>query len=364
MKDKIVTPNTQHTDQTTATTPLLPDKIRRGPYHRMVEIRKQIFDGKFPNKPALAKEFEVSIKTIGNDIDFMRTHWKLPIEFDFEKNGYYYSSPVSAAPEGVLSPGELASLCTMCHLIDRFPGAVLKQPLGKMREKLINLLTEEDRANLQVLMDRVQFRPYGEVPVDPQAFELVTTALRKERILQWEYRKPEGDFELRRVRPYRMFHWVGCWYVIGFDELRQDIRIFALHRMRNGQMIPEKYTIPKDFDLDKHLWHSLGIRRGKGDYEVIIELDPYLAGTLERREWHHSQVWTELPDGGALLSMRLSCLEEIEYCVLSWGTHATVLQPPELRRRIRIVALELVERYAADESREQGAKSMEPAPGN
>ena len=44
--------------------------------------------------------------------------------------------------------------------------------------------------------------------------------------------------------------------------------------------------------------------------------------------------------------MPLSGLEEIEQHVVSWGTHASVIEPQELRERLAKVARELWQRYA------------------
>jgi predicted DNA-binding transcriptional regulator YafY len=49
---------------------------------------------------------------------------------------------------------------------------------------------------------------------------------------------------------------------------------------------------------------------------------------------HSSQSVVELPRGGSHLRLRLSGLEEIEQRGLSWGTHATVIAPVELRQRL------------------------------
>jgi hypothetical protein len=48
--------------------------------------------------------------------------------------------------------------------------------------------------------------------------------------------------------------------------------------------------------------------------------------------------------------MRLSGLEEIEQHVLSWGAHASVVEPRELRERLGKVAGELAARYADADS--------------
>jgi predicted DNA-binding transcriptional regulator YafY len=49
---------------------------------------------------------------------------------------------------------------------------------------------------------------------------------------------------------------------------------------------------------------------------------------------------------------KMSGLEEIEQHVLSWGTHAHVVGPQELRERVARVAKELVKRYGEDVKRE------------
>jgi hypothetical protein len=45
------------------------------------------------------------------------------------------------------------------------------------------------------------------------------------------------------------------------------------------------------------------------------------------------------------LSLTLSNLEEIERWILSWGTHARVIAPPELKERIAQTVSELAENY-------------------
>ncbi len=87
-------------------------------------------------------------------------------------------------------------------------------------------------------------------------------------------------------------------------------------------------------------------RSGKGDYQVVIEMDAWLTDILRGRRLHPSQVVEEMPGGGSHLRLRLSCLEEIEQYVLSWGAHASVVEPRELRERLGVVARALAARYA------------------
>ena len=51
----------------------------------------------------VAKEFEVTWRTIMRDVDFMKCRLNLPMEFNSRRYGYYYTQPVAAA--SVTAPG-------------------------------------------------------------------------------------------------------------------------------------------------------------------------------------------------------------------------------------------------------------------
>jgi proteasome accessory factor B len=95
---------------------------------------------------------------------------------------------------------------------------------------------------------------------------------------------------------------------------------------------------PADFSISNHLSDSFGVFKGKAKHRVLIRFDAFAARLVSERQWHPSQKIKRLADGEIELSMTLGGLEEIERWVLSWGEHATVLEPSELKRRIRRVA--------------------------
>ena len=85
--------------------------------------------------------------------------------------------------------------------------------------------------------------------------------------------------------------------------------------------------------------------KGDKEEEVVIEFDAWATDLVRGRQWHSSQEWTDRPDGGSRLQMRLNSLEEIERWVLSWGTHAKVVEPATLRERVRKTASAVAGRY-------------------
>jgi hypothetical protein len=73
----------------------------------------------------------------------------------------------------------------------------------------------------------------------------------------------------------------------------------------------KQFVFPKGFDPKKHFDKSLGVMSGKGDYTVVIEMDPWLTDMMRGRKLHHSQEISERPDGMSQWRLRLSALEEI-----------------------------------------------------
>lgn len=327
---------------------------KRPPFERMKKIFGLLQDGKYPNCSTLAAEFEVSAKTVKRDIDFMRDRWELPMAYDERRFGYYFAKPVDRFPGVPVTEKELFALCVANKAIEQYQGTALQQPLELAFQKCMGQLDDQERFTLQNLDDVLSFRPFAPEDADLRLFELITDAIRERRALEFEYRKPgEKTADVRRVNPYHLMQFSNRWYLLAYDRERREIRKFVLGRMRETRVTDERFEVPRDFDAKKFFDRSLGVMTGAGDYEVVIELDAWLTDVLRGRRWHPSQVWTELPGGGSHLRMRLSCLEEIEQWVLSWGTRATVLHPQALRERVGKIAETLMARYAGQNGNAQ-----------
>ena len=128
------------------------------------------------------------------------------------------------------------------------------------------------------------------------------------------------------------------WYLFGFDLARQQLRTFALPRMRAVKNTKMRFRRPADFSIAKHLGDSFGVFKGKARHRVRIRFDAFASQLVAERQWHPSQKINRLPGGESELTMTLGSLEEIERWVLSWGGHARVQEPVELKRMIRRAA--------------------------
>ncbi|QGP92385.1 WYL domain protein [Neomoorella glycerini] len=110
-------------------------------------------------------------------------------------------------------------------------------------------------------------------------------------------------------------------------------------------MTEKRFNVQPDFSLENYLQDSLGIERGPRVYEVAIRFTAQQARWIRERQWHSSQEMENLSDGGLVLKMRLSGLQEVKRWVLGFGSQAEVLAPPELRREVAREAAALGELY-------------------
>jgi predicted DNA-binding transcriptional regulator YafY len=340
-------------DKTPASAVSLPSgeavRVGRNATERLLAVHQLISAKRYPNTARLAREFEVSQKTIKRDVEWMRIHWDLPIEYDRERHGYFYSREVKQFP-GVptITEAEMFAMLVAHKAVEQYSGTPFHKPLQIAFRKLTGQLDDKERYTLHDSDEVVSFRPFAPEATDMQRFEIVARAIQQRRALRFQYRKPgEKNAGERHVHPYHLTCNDNRWYLIGYDVDRDDIRTFALARMNGGAALGETFQKPKDFSVAKYLRGSLTVMSGRSDFEVIIEFDAWATDQLRGRLWHSSQQVTELPGGESRMRMRLSGLEEVERWVLSWGTHATVIAPQLLAERVGTIARALAGRYEA-----------------
>ena len=318
----------------------------RPPMERMMQIHQHIKSGTYPNCSQLAREIEVTIRTIKRDVDFMRYRLKLPIEYDPLRWGYYYSRPVDQFPSLPMTEREVFALLIADKAIAQYHGTPWHRPLEAAFRKLTGQLDTEARYTLSDLEAGFSFRPLAPEDADVQMFQKLTQALKERRAIRFQYRNLGANKALpRQVHPYHLACIDSHWYLFAHDVNRKAMRTFVLSRMANVGLTRTRFPKPRGFDPDEYLKGSFTVFKGKDDYEVVVEFDAWATDLIRNRRWHSTQEFTELKDGCSRLRFRLNSIEEMERFVLSFGTHATAVRPKELVARMEKTARELVKRY-------------------
>ena len=313
----------------------------------MLQLHRQIQAGRFPNCRKLAAELEVSPKTIQRDIDFMRDRLGLPIEYDQLHFGFIYTEPVTHFPSVEVSEGEIVALFVAQKALEQYRGTPFEKPLRTAFDKISSGLRDRVGFQWSEVDSSFSFRGLGTSVADLELFETVSRAVVDSTELEFDYKKLGGTrHELRRVQPYHLGCVENQWYLFAFDLARKQLRTFALPRMRNVRNTRTLFRRPADFSISSHLSESFGVFTGTGNHRIRVQFDAFAAQLIAERQWHPSQKIEWLEGGGLELTMTLASIEEIARWILSWGAHATVIAPDELRETVVKTIRELGARYA------------------
>jgi predicted DNA-binding transcriptional regulator YafY len=313
----------------------------RRPIHRIYEIHARILSGSLPNCSILAQTLEVDRKTIQRDISFMRDTMGLPLVYRDDLHGYRYDGDVSDFPVFEISSEELATLFFTRTALQGIRSTRLADALGAAFAKITRGMLgriqftwadlDEAFSRKTVKQDERLIKPFGQI----------AKAILDQTETVFHYRKLGGEVaEPRKVQPLHLGEVEGGWYLIAHDLDRGALRTFALPRMTRVRVLQTSFERPEDFDGVAYLNRSFGVWNVAGDdsrHLVRLELRNYAARLAQERRWHPTQETTVLDDQGNKVELRFEVgrLEEVLRWVLSFGSQAKVLAPPELVKMVR-----------------------------
>ncbi len=245
-----------------------------------------------------------------------------------------------------LTLAELSALVMSREFLAPVGASVLGPAVTAAYDKILGVLSKDARSLLDEMRQTIGVRLLGAKLQAPVAdfVPRLQMALVERRLVRIRYHSFHRDEESdRTVEPYHLTYFNGGLYLIAFCHLRKAIRIFAVERLRDLDVLKTKFMPPADFDVQKYLNNALGILRGDL-VTVRVAFAPAVARYIRERLWHPSQQFRELSDGRLEVTLRVADTLEVRRWILGYGVHAEVLEPEALREALRADAQALAER--------------------
>ncbi|MCI7565941.1 MAG: WYL domain-containing transcriptional regulator [Treponema sp.] len=320
------------------------DKVRT---YRIFQIADYIKNHNYPNVPALMKAFECSRSTIMRDLDFLKDRYNMPIEYDEDKRGYYYTDPTFVVKSVMLSEGELLTVSTLLPLMEQYKNTPLESTFKSIMTKMIEMMPNKVEVDSAFSAQNVQFIKDHLPKIDEEIFNNVFKAIRANKTIEFAYRSiSKQDYSYRFFDPYKVLCQKGNWYIIGWCHSHKDFIVYSLSRMKDLKITGESFQIKQDFDLNKHIDPEFGIWQNEQEAKKIELLFSKDINTyILERTWHVNQECRQNDDGSVYLSYMTNQMQETFYWILSLGSKVKVLNPPELIERIKKETSLLAELY-------------------
>jgi len=314
---------------------------------RLLYVDKEIRTEKFPNCSSIAKEYEVSSRTIQRDIEYMKDMLKAPIEYSAAKRGFYYSEENYMLPSIDIKESEFFGLYVAEKALEKYKNTPIYDKLSSVFEKLQSFLPDEIKINTSWIDSEFTFLEDSTVTIKPEIWEILLSGLRNKKIVEIYYKTPGKDRTKRDIKIYHMINHSGQWYVLAYCNLKKTILLFALSRIDEALLLKESYEIPQNFDFHQHMGAHFGIMIDSKEFEIKIRFSPSQAPYVRERTWHKTQSISERKDGSLDLTFSTNSKFEVKRWIMSWGKDAKVLKPKDLAIEIEEDLKRAIENYKA-----------------
>lgn len=278
----------------------------------------------------LAEQYEVSLRTIYRDMETINQAGIPIVSFLGADGGYEIMSnyrvdkqflsledflSISTALRGVQSVMDNQSIT---NLIDKF-GALNAHSTQQAESGTMDLnLTPSEK-------EKEKITPLNQ-------------AIRETRIIQFDYMDINGNETTRTIEPMGLYLRKYIWYVYGYCLTRNDLRTFRLTRINQLQILPETF-IRRNYTLEDVAQNRIVADHPK-PFNVSLLFKPTMK-TRVRDTFDYALI-EALPDGFTRVIAQYYSVEHAVQNILSFNTHVTVSEPPEvideLRRRITELA--------------------------
>jgi proteasome accessory factor B len=318
--------------------------------NRLLQMIGLLQAGKGHNVDSLAAQCKISRRTVFRDLEVLRLAG-VPLAHDDEFQVYHLAGTYFLPPTK-FTPQEALAVLALCHEL----GDVRQMPfLAAARtaaHKLESNLPVAWRKQLRGQADAIHIRLHQPSPIGDKCsvYDHLVDSIGKRRCVRLQY----DDFSARaiiqtRLSPYRIWFTKHSWYVIGRSSIHRSVRTFNMTRIRGLQVTEDRYEIPHNFSLDRYLgnaWHF--IPASGPNYDILVHFSKKVARNVAEVKWHKTQSLKWNDDGTLDFRAKVKGLNEISWWILGYGDHATVAEPPALRKLMATHSRKMMRKYEGD----------------
>ena len=275
--------------------------------------------------PELAEQFEVSRRTIQRDIESL-CQAGIPIATAQGTGGGISILKGYRVDRTALTTPEMQAILAGLQSLDSVSGT---RRYAQLMEKLSAGSGSRDS---HILID---LSSWYKTSLSPK-IEAIHSAIRQHLTIRFTYFSPR-ETAVRTIEPYDLvFQW-SSWYVWGWCQTRQDLRLFKLNRMTDlvpGEPFTPRPAPPPDLSAERIF---------PAKYQVTVLFDPACRWRLV--EEYGPDSFTAQPDGRLRFTWGFPDADSVLSWVLTFGEGAELTEPEELRLRLAALTATLVRRY-------------------
>ena len=307
-------------------------------FDRIFQLHQLLRNHRYPlSLNTLQQKMECSESTVRRALKALGNSLHAPIEYNRERNGYYYCQTQGQTYElpGLwFNPQELHALLVSYNLLDQLQPDVLGEHIQPLKQRIESIL-QQKHAGSPEISKRVRIFQQGARPTNLDHFRQITSATVQRQQIRLLYHGRERDKTTERtVSPQRLIYYRSNWYLDAWCHLRNELRTFSLDRIRPIARLKISALEVNNETLDEHFTNAYGIFAGQPTHNAHLRFTPEVARWVADEHWHPQQQGEVLTDGGYEMTMPYSDPRELVMDIMKYGADVEVLNPPKLRELV------------------------------
>jgi len=300
----------------------------------------------------LAEECDVDRRTIHRDLNAVgEAGYSLTTEWQDGKKVYSFLTKSRNIPPISFTLNQLMSLYLLRSLGVHLAGTPFQAEIEELFRTITSVLPDRYAAHLERIA-RVSLpimhgaRDYSAASAHLE--ELQRALLHQYRIRLAYAKQGREEGEEYEVDPYTLVFHKGGIYLLGYAHNRKGMRLFALERVRGVATTRQRFEIPAGYEPEGHFKSAFGLVSDTS-MKVCVRFSADVAHAVRERVWRPDQKVRSDSEGRVIIEFAAAGEMELVSWILSYGAHAEVLEPPDLRREVKRQIKEMREYYRGKE---------------
>jgi len=274
----------------------------------------------------MAAHFEISVRTVYRDLAALG---EVGVPIVAEAGVGYSLVRGYHLPPVMFTADEAGAIATGSVLVQQFTDASLQAPMQSALLKIRAVLPAEQQRHLENIEHSIAFP--RRKPQDDANLVQLQQSLAQRRVIRIDYQGVKDEQAMPRdIEPLFLIYYLERWHLIAWCRLRKDVRDFRTDRIQNITITKETFAPREDVTYEKlrELW-----RKDATYLTAKVHFKP-LSVERARREWSMNVQKEVKHKDGSVLTLSTGSFDWMTGWLLSFGTNATVLEPPELKQLV------------------------------
>lgn len=241
---------------------------------RLLKLLTLLQSGRSFSAAELAERFELSERSIRNDIERLR-ELGYPVIAARGRIGGYRLGAGANLPPLQLEDDEAIAIAVGLQSATGSGIAGIDDAALRALTKLQSVLPARLRRRLEA-MQGFALRVPGEgakTSVESERLAILANACRDREVIRVRYQRHDGEVSRRYLEPYRLVSWGQRWYLLAWDESRDDWRTFRVDRFEGVEGVGRRYPERPLPEADITAYISRNVARAGWSQRAVIEID-------------------------------------------------------------------------------------------